>query len=94
MEGCLWALLFCRVTDVPFLPKMNQRTKIGRNSTPGEGQHTKDTHSEADLKSCLVCYMYTRCHMFWRASCGQAYSLVPKPSTPPVFDCLQYAKML
>ena len=30
------ALLFRRVTDVPFLPKMERRTKISRDSTPGE----------------------------------------------------------
>ena len=30
------ALLFCRVSDVPLLPKMEQRTIIGRNSTPRE----------------------------------------------------------
>ena len=30
------ALLFCRVTDVLFLLKTEQRTKIGRNSTPSE----------------------------------------------------------
>ena len=28
---------------VPFLLKMKQRTEIGKNRTPGEQQHTKDT---------------------------------------------------
>ena len=34
------ALLVCGVTA--FQPEMEQRIKIGRNSTPGERQHTKD----------------------------------------------------
>ena len=59
---------------------------FGRNSIPGEQQHTEDT---AEMKSCLVCYMYTSCHLLWRASC--MHSLIPRP---PVLDHLQYAKIL
>ena len=32
-------------------------------------------------------YVYTSYHLLWRASC--VHSLIPKPSTPPVFDSMQ-----
>ena len=76
------AHLSCGVTDVPFLPKMEQYAEtvlLVSNSTPR-------IHSEASKDQVLSC----SCHLLWRASCMHSY--VPRPCTSPVFVHLQYAE--
>ena len=75
-----------------------EQTKIGRNSTPGERQipaqyciSTPRIHSEA--RCGLRPGGVSPCEGVWSGHKTRGMQgLIPRPSTPPVFDRLQYAK--
>ena len=59
---------------------------------------TPRIHSETSKDSLVIELLFATCTLLHRhyyllwASWDHAHGLIPRPSTPPVFDCLQYAK--
>ena len=70
-----------------FCQKWNNEPKLAGTAPPGKRQHTmqgirREASKDEVTQLSLVSHMYS-CHL----SSGGKHSLVPRPSTLPVFDC-------